>query len=795
MCRSLLLLCSSLLSSASRPLQQLLLLREPCLCQLYVACLPPACRPLRARRVPCACLPQVCALTAPGSAHRKWIKALVPAALQAKALEDMSGLTTRLSPVPPSSPASPTLQGSTTGRARLAHTRTPRERTAGGLLPNSSSRSQPLGTASRSAGANGQRREHVRAEDAATTGQVLCTHVRRAAHTAKFVSNARRTLGNGEVHDSSNACGLHVSEALAQCHLDGSGSLQYLRSCAELNTRPNPAVLYQLTSAKLVLQDAPLERRRAPLASEHADSDLYHDELYPEALALSCALAANTLVQHIDISSPLCVDQGGRVLVEAIASANAVRRLRLCFKTLSAPAVSSLAAFLTPGARTSKLAHLDLASTNIANKGVTQLSLALVGNSVLTSLCLRKCNVTASGATALAQVLAGGRAGALAELDVSWNHISPAGTQALLLALAGASAEEACQYAAPVVPAAARLLPRVAANGGGKTSAGAHGADAAASADGLSASRQPNVTLTSLDLAWNRIGGKEGQREGQGVYALAMCLAKNSCLQRLDVSHAALDKVPPEAALLGTALIHGAAALKILRLEGNRVGSCSSLLRALMHRAPLLKFCVDAEPAHANPEQLLASLLPIRSLQDNASGRYLLDLVDPPQRAVAEFIAQRALADGDESCRGERLNGEHVRLSQVHKLLQAFQDSPVPSPRSPQLLQLDYLAPPVQGGEMASENTLQQALGSIRQSSAAILRLAVLRTLSSDHVVDTMGVLQLLSALDPGLYHPSPCVRALAASQTLCLAASLPRCLAASLMSAVLCISSIARQL
>ena len=135
-------------------------------------------------------------------------------------------------------------------------------------------------------------------------------------------------------------------------------------------------------------------------------------------------------------------------------------------ETLSAPAVSSLAAFLTPGARTSKLAHLDLASTNIANKGVTQLSLALVGNSVLTSLCLRKCNVTASGATALAQVLAGGRAGALAELDVSWNHISPAGTQALLLALAGASAEEACQYAAPVVPAAARLLPRVAADGG-----------------------------------------------------------------------------------------------------------------------------------------------------------------------------------------------------------------------------------------------------------------------------------------------------------------------------------------
>jgi len=89
-----------------------------------------------------------------------------------------------------------------------------------------------------------------------------------------------------------------------------------------------------------------LERSGGRVASERLVA-----ELYPEAIALSRALADNTLVQDIDVSSPLCVDQGGRVLVEAIAAANAARRLRLCFKTLSGPAVSSLAVFLAPGER------------------------------------------------------------------------------------------------------------------------------------------------------------------------------------------------------------------------------------------------------------------------------------------------------------------------------------------------------------------------------------------------------------------------------------------------------------
>jgi len=592
-------------------------------------------------------------------------------------------------------------------------------------------------------GATGHGPARVRAEDAAETREVLDSGVRRVANTAKFVSNACRTFAQGQVNLSSSTCGLHVSEALAQCELDGSGRIEYLRACAELNTRPNPNVLYQLNEQRLVLKDAALERRGGRVASERLVA-----ELYPEAIALSRALAVNTLVQDIDVSSPLCVDQGGRVLVEAIAAANAARRLRLCFKTLSGPAVSSLAVFLAPGERINvcKLEHLDLGSTHVADKGITRLSRALVGNRVLTSLCLRKCSVTAEGATALAEVLTGSRGGALKQLDVSWNHISPAGMKALLLALAGASAQEACEYAASFVPDAARVLRRLAAKGGGRPSAGADGAGAEAPAGSPSWSSAPNVSLTSLDLSWNRIGGKEGQREGQGVYALATCLVRNSSLERLDISHTSLDKVEAEAELLGAALTDHAVGLKMLMLEGNRIGSCSVLLRALMHRAPLLTCLVSSEPAHANPAQLLASLLPLHLLQDNPSGRYQLDLLDPRQRDIADFILQRALVDGDDPYRGEMLNGRHVRLPEVLKLLDAVHDS---SP-SPQLLQLDFIAPPVQGGDMVSEATLQHAVACIRRASAPLLRLAVVRALSSDHVVDTMSVMLILSLLHPG---------------------------------------------
>ena len=705
----------------------------------------------------CMAAARVCAdaLTARVERTRKWLKVLVPAPLLANALEEMNHgqCSPHMVPMPPPSQVSP-IQG-TTARSRLSSSRTPRERAVGGLLPSSPRRG---GTGGHD-GAIGFGPARVRAEDAAETREVLDSDVRRVANTAKFVSNARRTFAQGEVNMSRSACGLHVSEALAQCELDGSGRMEYLRACAELNTRPNPHVLYQLNEQRLVLQDAALERRGGQVASERLVA-----ELYPEAIALSRALAVNTLVLDIDVSSPLCVGQGGRVLVEAIAAANAARRLRLCFKTLSEPAVSSLAAFLAPREEGSqrrdsnlnftdqtrsvcKLEHLDLGSTHVADRGITRLSRALVGNHVLTSLCLRKCNVTAEGATALAEVLIGGKGGVLRELDVSWNHISPAGMKALLLALAGASAQEACEYAATFVPDAARVLRRLAARGGGRPSAGADGMGAVTAAGSPSLSSEPNVSLTSLDLSWNRIGGKEGQREGLGVYALAICLARNSTLERLDISHASLDKVEAEAELLSAALADNAVGLKMLMLEGNRIGSCNVLLRALMNKAPRLTFQVSSEPAHANPAQLLASLLPIHLLQDNPSGRYQLDLLDPRQRAVANWIVQRTLVDGDDPYRGEMLNGRHVCLPEVLNLLEAVHDSSDPTP---QLLQLDFIAPPVQGGDLVSEATLQHAVACIRRISAPLLRLAVVRALSSDHVVDTMSVMLILSALDSG---------------------------------------------
>ena len=159
----------------------------------------------------------------------------------------------------------------------------------------------------------------------------------------------------------------------------------------------------------------------------------------------------------------------------------------------------------------------------------------------------------------------------------------------------------------------------MAARGGRRPSAGADDAGAVAHAGSPSRSTEPTVSLTSLDLSWNWIGGKEGQREGQGAYALAICRVRNSSLELLDISHASLDKVEAEAELLGAALTDHAVGLKMLMLEGNRIGSCSVLLRVLVYRAPLLTCLVSSEPANANPAQLLASLLPIQSLQDNPS--------------------------------------------------------------------------------------------------------------------------------------------------------------------------------
>lgn len=229
------------------------------------------------------------------------------------------------------------------------------------------------------------------------------------------------------------------------------------------------------------------------------------------------------------------------------------------------------------------------------------------------------------------------RAG-LEELDLSWNHTPPSGIETVMLALAGATAQQAHNFVATVSETGAVSTAR---SGGGEMSEGVG---------------DVNTVLTNLDLSWNRIGGSDGQRVCVGVNALALCLAHNTMLLRLDLRNTRLEDVDVDATLLAAALVANAPCLRQLRLEENRVGVSATLLRALIQCAPLLSFGVDPGPASANPNQMFASLLPIKALSENPSGHYKLNLKDTSSLELALWILHRAVKDGEDTCRNELLN-------------------------------------------------------------------------------------------------------------------------------------------
>ena len=150
-----------------------------------------------------------------------------------------------------------------------------------------------------------------------------------------------------------------------------------------------------------------------------------------------------------------------------------------------------------------------------------------------------------------------------------------------------------------------------------------------------------------------------------GINSLALCLVRNSSLVRLDLRNTCLDNVEREAAVLAAALKENAGHLRVLRLEGNRASMSAVMLRALMYCAPVLSFGVEAGEAFANSAQVHASLLPIRSLKDNPSGHYRLDLKDESQRQLAVWILDRVVTQGNDTCRNEALNGEALRLQDL----------------------------------------------------------------------------------------------------------------------------------
>ena len=185
-----------------------------------------------------------------------------------------------------------------------------------------------------------------------------------------------------------------------------------------------------------------------------------------------------------------------------------------------------------------------------------------------------------------------------------------------------------------------------------------------------------NVTLTNLDLSWNRIGG--GRRGG--VRALARCLERNSSLVRLDLRHTCLqtgcdgevtEEDECEASVLAAGLAANDKRLRVVRLEGNSIGGNAKVMRALLACAPLLMFDIEPGPAHANPEQLWASLLPYSALAQNASGHYRFLVTDPAQQKIAVQILRRILIDGPETCRNELIEGKPVRLLKLLAYVEA----------------------------------------------------------------------------------------------------------------------------
>lgn len=185
--------------------------------------------------------------------------------------------------------------------------------------------------------------------------------------------------------------GLPVTAPLAQLEIDGSGRLEYLRTCALLDVRPNILVLQGLAGARLVLKDYPLTRRCNAKAARAGASCA--EEMYPEAQAMVRALAVNTVTKDVHVSAPLSA-QGGKPLVEAIAHANTAHFLALGLKAISVSAASCLSGFLAQ--QGCSLRQLDLSSTQLGDKGLAALCDGLQRNSSLTALLLRKCQVAAS---------------------------------------------------------------------------------------------------------------------------------------------------------------------------------------------------------------------------------------------------------------------------------------------------------------------------------------------------------------------------------------------------------------
>lgn len=486
-------------------------------------------------------------------------------------------------------------------------------------------------------------------------------------------------------------------------------------------------MLQQLHTPSLVLKDYALVRRTtsqhpfpvAHVCSHTSDDALPHalpprggfaEALYQEAEALVRALAANRVVREIEISAPLCVDQGGVRLLQAIAAANAAVKLALTLKTLSYPAMTVLSDYIA-GERC-RLVELNLESTHVGDQGVVLLSNALQGNRTLKLLSLRKCQFGATGARALAAALrhshtasAKGLGCVLEDLDISWNQIPPVGIESVMLALSGVTSSPNSHK---------NLL--------------ALGAESTGAGEG-----EPNTLLTNLDVSWNRIGGNNklnppngGERDREvGINALALCLMRNSSLVRLDLRNTCLDDVEREAAVLAAALKVNAH-LRVLRLEGNRVGMSAVMLRALMHCAPVLSFGVEAGEAFANSAQMHASLLPIRSLKDNPSGHYRLDLGNESQRRLAVWILDRVVTQGNDTCRNEALNGEALRLQDLLQYVAQLAHAPklrlsgAKDEEEEQVLELDFLAPETRRNEWLTETKLQSAASAISRAQVCV---------------------------------------------------------------------------
>ena len=170
---------------------------------------------------------------------------------------------------------------------------------------------------------------------------------------------------------------------LGQLELDGRARLEYLRVCAELKTRANQLVLQQLHTPRMFLKDYALVRRTTFHHLSQLDYALpprggFAEALYPEDEALVRALAANRMVREIEISAPICVDQGGVRLLQTIAAVNSAVKLALTLKALSYPAMTVLSDYI--GEERCRLVELNLESTHVGDQGVMLLSIALQGN-------------------------------------------------------------------------------------------------------------------------------------------------------------------------------------------------------------------------------------------------------------------------------------------------------------------------------------------------------------------------------------------------------------------------------